>query len=106
MMVDTRVNLAATSGNEDEIMKIKPACYGTMFPDLSRIEFNTPHEGKAFTVLVESSGMGITDRHSSVIMKEWDACTDCPAYDRCYDLCVAKTLLHLAAQGYGIARSL
>lgn len=87
-------------------MTTKPKCYGTMLPDLSRIEFNTPNEGKAFTVLVESSGGAITDRHSSVNMKEWEACTECPAYDRCYDLCVAKTLLHLAAQGYGIARAL
>jgi len=77
-----------------------------MFPDLSKIEFNTPREGKAFTILVESSGMGITDHQSSVNMKEWDNCTDCPAYDRCYDLCVAKMLLHLAAQGYGIAHAL
>lgn len=77
-----------------------------MFPDLSKIEFNTPHEGKAFTVLVESSGMGITDHHSSVKMKEWEDCTDCPAYDSCYKLCVAKMLLHVAVQGYGIARNL
>lgn len=87
-------------------MSTKPGCYGTMFPNLSKIEFNTPHVGKAFTVLVESSGMGITDHHSSVNMREWDACTDCPAYARCYDLCTAKLLLHLAAQGYGITRAL
>jgi hypothetical protein len=76
-----------------------------MFPDLSTIEFNSPQEGKAFTVLVEHSGAGITDRRSSVKMQEWDACVDCPVYDRCYNLCVAKMLLHLAAQGYGIARA-
>ena len=87
-------------------MKTKPECYGTMFPDLSHATFNAPHEGKAFTVLVESSGGAITDRHSSVNMKEWDACTDCPAYDSCYKLGVAKTLLHLAAQGYGTAHAL
>ncbi len=77
-----------------------------MLPDLSRTEFNTSHEGKAFTVLVESRGGAITDRHSSVNMKEWDACTDCPVHDSCYRLCTAKLLLHLAAQGYGIARAL
>lgn len=87
-------------------MKTKPECYGTMFPDLSKVTFNTPHEGKAFTLLVESSGMGITNHHSSAKMEQWDACTDCPAYDRCYDLCVAKLLLHMAAQGYGAAHAL
>jgi hypothetical protein len=77
-----------------------------MFPDLTNVAFNTPHEGKAFTFMVESSGMGVTDRHSAAKMEQWDACTDCPAYDRCYDLGIAKLLLHLAAQGYGIARTL
>lgn len=77
-----------------------------MFPDVSHVTFNTPHEGKAFTLLVESNGMGITDRHSSAKMERWDACTDCPAYDRCYDQGVAKMLLHLAAEGYGLARAL
>lgn len=77
-----------------------------MLPDLSGIEFNTPHEGKAFTVLVDSTGGAITDRHSSVNMKEWEACIDCPVYDSCYKLCTAKLLLHLAVQGYGIARAL
>lgn len=77
-----------------------------MFPDLSSVLFNTPREGKAFTLLVESSGFGITDRHSSVKMEEWDACAECPSYDRCYDLSIAKLLLHQAAQGYGLARAL
>jgi len=87
-------------------MTTKPECYGTMFPELSEVTFNTPHEGKAFTVQVNSGGMGATDRHSSVKMKEWDDCTECPAYRTCYDLCAAKTLLHLTAQTYGIARAL
>lgn len=76
-----------------------------MFPDLSKMEFNTPHAGKAFTVLVGSS-MGITDRQSSVKEEEWEACTACPEYDRCYDLSVAKLLLHQTIQGYGMARAL
>ena len=77
-----------------------------MFPDLTKVTFNTPHEGKAFSFLVESSGMGISDRHESVKIEQWDACTDCPAYDSCYKLGIAKILLHLAAQGYRIARAL
>lgn len=54
----------------------RPKCYGTMFPDLARVNFNAPHEGKAFTLLVESSG--ITAHHLSVKMEQWDACPDCP----------------------------
>jgi hypothetical protein len=77
-----------------------------MFPDLSQVVFNTPREGKTFALLVESSGFGITDRHSSVKLEQWEICVDCPAYDRFYDLSVAKLLLHQAAQGYGLARAL
>jgi hypothetical protein len=33
-----------------------------MLPDLSRTDFNILHEGKAFTVLVESNGGAITNR--------------------------------------------
>lgn len=99
-----RANRAAASENESEIMKTKPECYGTMFPDFSKLEFNTPNEGKAFTVLVES-GMGISNRQSSVRMEGWDACTECAEYDRCYDLSMAKLLLHQTIQGYGMARA-
>lgn len=77
-----------------------------MFPDLSTSLFNAPREGKAFTLLVESSGFGITDRHCSVKTEAWEVCADCPSYDRCYNLSVGKLLLHLAAQGYGLARAL
>lgn len=59
-------------------MTTKPDCYGTMFPDLSVDVFNVPHEGKAFTLTVESSGGAITERLQ----------------------------LHPAAQTYGIKRSL
>jgi hypothetical protein len=97
---------SAGSNNENETMKTKAECYGTMCPDLSKVVFNTAHKGKAFTLLVESSGFGIAGRHPSVKMEGWDACTDCPAYDRGHDLSMAKLLLHLAAQDYGLARAL
>ena len=105
MNVYARANRASASANESETMKTKPKCYGTMFPGFSKLEFNTPNEGKAFTVLVGSS-MGITNRQSSVKMEGWDACTECPEYDRCYDLSMAMLLLHQAIQNYGMTRAL
>ncbi len=105
MNVYARANRASASANESETMKTKPKCYGTMFPGFSKLEFNTPNEGKAFTVLVESS-MGITNRQSAVKMEGWDACTECPEYDRCYDLSMAKLVLHQAIQNYGMTRAL
>jgi len=35
------------------------SCYGDMFPDLNRLEHNRLLQGKAFTVLVESKGIGV-----------------------------------------------
>ena len=32
----------ATSEHERKIMTAKPKCYETMFPDLSKVLFNTP----------------------------------------------------------------
>ena len=77
-----------------------------MFPDLSVENFNVPHEGKAFTLTVESSGGAVTERHTAVKMDEWLACTECPAYRSCYDLCVGRMLLHRVAQSYGRERAL
>lgn len=87
-------------------MTTKPDCYGTMFPDLSVDVFNVPHEGKAFSLIVESSGGAVTERRSTVKMNEWLDCIECPAYRTCYDLCTGRLQLQLAAQTYGIERSL
>ena len=34
-------------------MKTRPSCFGTILPDLSKLNFNRPTEGKAFNVFVE-----------------------------------------------------
>ena len=52
-------------------------CYGGMFPDLSTGKFNTPLKGKAFSVLVNRSGFGITDRNSAVDMEQCSGCGTC-----------------------------
>ncbi len=74
-------------------MPDKPDCYGTMFPDLDRLEHNQPCRGKAFTAVVKSQGIGIQSRSLTVDEKEWDACQACPVYRSCYDLCVARLTL-------------
>jgi hypothetical protein len=74
-------------------MEGKPPCYGTMFPDLDRLEYNTPCRGKAFTVLVTSQGIGVQSRTVTVDEAGWEACQRCPAYRSCYDLCLARLSL-------------
>ena len=70
-----------------------PKCYGTLFPDLDRPEYNTPSRGKAFTVLVRSQGIGVQSREVTVDEREWEACQRCPVYRSCYDLCMAMLAL-------------
>jgi hypothetical protein len=77
-----------------------------MFPNLSKTLFNQWLEGRAFKMLVESSGMGISGRNMSVKMEEWKKCVTCPSYRECYDLSMATLLLHQAMQDFGLARAL
>jgi len=79
-------------------MADRPDCCGALFPDLDRIEFNRPLKGKAFTVLVESAGVGVRARRVEVDRK---ACLRCPSYPACYDLCTARLLLGSALRERG-----
>ena len=74
-------------------------CYGTMFPDALHFRSNEPSAGKVFSFEVDSTvGMGAvrTDRKLSVNLAEWDDCLECPEFEHCYKLCVAKMSLESA----------
>ena len=55
-------------------------CCVTMFPDLGRAAHNKPLAGKAFEVLVESRGIGVSSRQVAVRTDGWDECTACENY--------------------------
>ena len=74
-------------------MPDRPACYGTLFPDLDRLRTNEPCAGKAFTALITSQGIGVHSRQVEVDAAQWEACQRCPAYRSCYDLCMARLAL-------------
>jgi hypothetical protein len=71
-------------------------CYGTMFPDLDRIELNKPLCGQAFEVTVQSHGIGVSARQIKVLPDGWEQCTQCEQYRNCYDLSMAKLALQNA----------
>lgn len=77
-------------------MKTQKDCYGTMFPNLDRVDLNKPSSGKAFDVLVESHGIGVSSRQVTVRPEGWDKCTACDNYRDCYDLSMAKLALATA----------
>ena len=75
-------------------MPDKPECYGSMFPDLSRLEYNRPCKGKAFTALATSQGIGTQSRNLTVDDSAWASCQACAVYRSCYELCMAKLTLN------------
>ena len=77
-------------------MPEKPECYGAMFPDLTRLEYNRPCRGKAFAALATSHGIGVQSWDLAVDEAGWDACQQCPVYRSCYDLCSALLALKSA----------
>jgi len=69
-------------------------CYGTMFPDFTRLEANKPLASPAFTALVVSHGIGVQDRKLEVKGDGWENCVSCSDYRSCYDLSLAKLLMN------------
>lgn len=73
-------------------MANKPECFGTILPDLDRLEHNRPCQGKAFTVRIDCQGVGVQARQVLVDQAQWDACQECPVYASCRD----QSLMRLA----------
>lgn len=69
-------------------------CYGTMFPDFTRLEKNKPLSSAAFTTFVQSHGIGVQGRALEVKPEGWDKCVSCEDYRTCYDLSLAKLLMN------------
>ena len=76
--------------------KQRQDCYGGMVPDFEHLRYNRPTEGKAFRVFVESVGMGTQRRELTFAPESWEACVECPDYQTCYDLSMAKLALSSA----------
>ncbi len=66
------------------------ACYGTMFHDTLHFETNKEMKGKVFSFVLKSLGLGHSDRLVKADISEWNDCLECPEFDHCYKLCMAK----------------
>lgn len=71
-------------------MNTHPDCYGTMFPDFTRLKCKEKLEGRAFMAMVVSSGTGSHGRGLEVKREGWEKCVACAEYRTCYDLSLAK----------------
>jgi len=65
-------------------------CLGTLFPDLLAVHHNGVARGKVFGVLIQSFGIGVQSREMLLDADAWKKCRECPRYDECYDLSMAK----------------
>jgi len=81
-------------------MTERKTCYGQMFPDFSHEHLNQRNHGKAFSVLVESSGINVQKRTLTSKPDEWEDCLKCADYRTCYDLSMAKLELWKAMQDF------
>lgn len=69
-------------------------CFGAMFPDDLHLKDGQENKGKVFSVWVERvGGMIRGDRRIKADVEEWDDCQQCPEFDSCYKLSLAKTTL-------------
>jgi hypothetical protein len=74
-------------------------CYGTMFPSILVVEANRVVSGKVFSFEFVQPGMIISERKTAIKMQEWDDCLECPEFEHCYKLCMAKIALESAIAG-------
>ncbi len=77
----------------------QPDCYGTLFPSLLDLPEDRPASGKVFTVLMKrAGGMWRSSRSITADTERWDECQQCPDFEGCYKLSMAKLTLDSAIQ--------
>lgn len=79
--------------------KTHEPCYGGMFPDVLHPEQDTPVSGKVFSFeLRRAGGLFRSGRSYSAKIDEWDNCVQCPEFEQCYRLSMAKVALQAAIE--------
>ena len=72
-------------------------CYGNLFPDTLHVTNDRPQKGKVFSFTLHTAGgLYRAARETSVDMAEWDHCAQCPEFENCYKLSMAKLALENA----------
>ena len=71
-------------------------CFGEIYPDLSRLEFNQPPVGKVFRVRLGLPGMASPKPQFEVDLAAWEQCQGCEEYQSCFDLSNAKLAMRQA----------
>jgi len=81
-------------------MKEHQECYGKLFPAIENSESNQIQKGKTFSFRLDRPRVLAINRVTEVDSKQWDECTQCPEFDACYKLSMAKLALEQAVRTY------
>ena len=72
-------------------------CFGAMFPEDLHLQTDQPSKGKVFSaVMHRAGGMWRIGERIQADIAEWDDCQQCPEFESCYKLCLAKVALESA----------
>ena len=74
-------------------------CYGKIYPDLSRVEYNKVLDGKVFKIKINCTGLTPQSRQLEYELKEWEDCQRCNQFQSCYELSNSQLLLRQAMVG-------
>lgn len=74
-------------------------CYGALLPNLPGTSDECRNTGKVFA-LVTTTPPGLCRARPQVEMNRaaWDECVQCPEFDHCYQLSMARLALQTATQ--------
>jgi radical SAM protein with 4Fe4S-binding SPASM domain len=68
-------------------------CFGTIYPDVSQVQFGKEMVGKVFRFKIDTVGPFQRDRKLETDTKAWEECQQCELYRSCYDFSTGKLLM-------------
>ncbi|HEY7912506.1 MAG TPA: hypothetical protein VIG62_11400 [Blastocatellia bacterium] len=74
-------------------------CFGKIYPDLSRVDYNRVLEGKVFKARINCTGQMAHSRQLECDLKEWEECQACEQYRSCYDLSNSRLMMQRVIAG-------
>lgn len=71
-------------------------CFGNIYPDLTRVEFNKKIAGKVFSFSIDSHGLVHEKPRLKADTMAWEDCQECELYQSCFDFSNAKLSMQQA----------
>lgn len=72
------------------------SCFGTIYPDLEKFQFNKELAGKVFSLRINTVGPFHRERRLEINTTEWEECQGCELFRSCFDLSNAKLAMQRA----------